>query len=83
MPLMRPAAYAFAIIGIFITAPFAATAGVNGIVVAILGGTLAATPYVIVRALEEVLADAAERKTGSISESSSQADLGRPSLRPS
>jgi len=83
MPLMRPAAYAFAIIGIFITAPFAATAGANGIVVAILGGTLAATPYVIVRALEEVLAESAGRKTASTSQSSSQADLGRPSLQPS
>ena len=79
MPLMRPAAYAFAIIGFLITAPFAAHAGAHGIVVAILGGTLAATPHVIVRALEEVLADS----TGATSESSSQADLGRPSLRQS
>jgi L-serine deaminase len=81
---MRPAAYAIAIIGILITAPFAANAEAHGIVVAILGGTLAATPYVIVRALEEVLAESAGRKTGaSTSESSSQADLGRPSLQPS
>ena len=63
MSLMRPAAYVFAIIGILITVPFAANAGAHGIVVAILGGTLAATPYVIVRALEEVLADSAGRQT--------------------
>lgn len=78
MPLMRAAAYAFAIIGILITAPFAANAGVNGIVVAILGGTLAATPYVIVRALEEVLADSAGRQTSSSPPYSGRRSVLRP-----
>jgi hypothetical protein len=51
---LRTAAYVFALAAIAITVPLTAAAGEQGIVVAVLGGTLAVTPYVVVRAIEEL-----------------------------
>jgi hypothetical protein len=51
---LRHVAYLFALAAIAITVPFAAAPGRHTIAIALLGGTLAATPYVVVRALEEV-----------------------------
>ena len=53
MMLLRRAAYVFALAVIAITLPLTAAADEQGIVVAVLGGTLAVTPYVVVRAFEE------------------------------
>jgi hypothetical protein len=50
---LRVAAYVFAVATIAITALLTAASGDDGIVVALLGGTLAVTPYVLVRALED------------------------------
>jgi hypothetical protein len=50
---LRVAAYLFAVATIAITALLTAASGDDGIVVALLGGTLAVTPYVLVRALED------------------------------
>ena len=50
---LRVAAYLFAVATIAITALLTAASGDDGIVVALLGGTLAVTPYVLVRAFED------------------------------
>jgi hypothetical protein len=50
---LRVAAYLFAVAAIAMTALLMAASGEGGIVVALLGGTLAVTPYVLVRAFEE------------------------------
>lgn len=50
---LRVAAYVFAVATIAITALLTAASGDDGIVVALLGGTLAVTPYVLVRAFED------------------------------
>jgi hypothetical protein len=51
---LRLVAYLFALAVLALTVPFTLAAGARGLVVAVLGGTLAVTPYVMVRALEEV-----------------------------
>jgi hypothetical protein len=56
---MRYAAYLFALAAMAITVPLTVTAGQQGIAVAVLGGTLAVTPYVLVRALEELTSESA------------------------
>jgi hypothetical protein len=49
-------AYMFALAAIAITVlVFPVAAGRHGIAVALLGGTLAVTPYVVVRAIEEAM----------------------------
>jgi hypothetical protein len=53
MRTLRVAAYLFALVVIAITLPLTVGADQQGIVVAMLGGTLAVTPYVLVRAIEE------------------------------
>ena len=53
MTTLRLAAYAFALAAMAITVPPTVAAGEHGIVVALLGGTLAVTPFVVVRAIEE------------------------------
>ena len=50
---LRLAAYVFALAAIVITVPLIVAAGDEAIAVALLGGTLAVTPYVVVRAFEE------------------------------
>ena len=50
----RRVAYVFALAAIAITVPPTLAAEEQGVVVAVLGGTLALTPYVLVRAMEEV-----------------------------
>ena len=51
---LRVAAYLFAVAVMAITVPVTLAAEDQGLVVAVLGGTLAMTPYVVVRAVEEV-----------------------------
>jgi hypothetical protein len=51
---LRLVAYLFAVAVMAITVPFTLAADAQGLVVAVLGGTLAITPYVVVRAVEEV-----------------------------
>ena len=51
---LRVVAYLFAFAVIAITVPFTLAAHDQGLVVAVLGGTLAITPYVVIRAFEEV-----------------------------
>ena len=51
---LRVVTYLFAVAVMAITVPFTLAAGAQGIVVAFLGGTLAITPYVVMRAFEEV-----------------------------
>jgi hypothetical protein len=51
---LRVVTYLFAVAVMVITVPFTLAAGVQGLVVALLGGTLAITPYVVIRAFEEV-----------------------------
>jgi hypothetical protein len=51
---LRVAAYVFALAAMVITVPLTIAAEARGIVVAVLGGTLAVTPYVVVRAIEEL-----------------------------
>jgi hypothetical protein len=54
MKSLRMVAYGFAVVAITITALLMAASGDDeGIVVALLGGTLAATPYVLVTAFED------------------------------
>jgi hypothetical protein len=53
MKNLRVAAYVFAVATIAITALLTAASGDDGLVVALLGGTLAVTPYVLVRAFED------------------------------
>ena len=50
----RRLAYMFALAAIAVTVPLTVASDDQGIVVAVLGGTLAVTPYVVVRAVEEV-----------------------------
>jgi hypothetical protein len=54
MKSLRISAYVFAVAAISITVPLTIAADDEGIAVALLGGTLAVTPYVVVRAFEEV-----------------------------
>ncbi len=54
MKTLRIAAYVFALVAITITVPLTIGAEQQGIVVAVLGGTLAVTPYMVVRAIEEL-----------------------------
>lgn len=54
---LRLAAYAFALAAMAITVPLTVAAGERGIVVAALGGTLAVTPFVVVRAIEELASE--------------------------
>ena len=51
---LRVAAYGFALAVMIITVPLTIAAGGKGLAVAVLGGTLAVTPYVVVRAIEEL-----------------------------
>ena len=51
---LRLVAYLFAVVVIALTVPFTLAAHDQGLVVALLGGTLAVTPYVVIRAFEEV-----------------------------
>ena len=51
---LRLVAYVFALAVLAISVPFTLDAGTGGLVVAVLGGTLAVTPYVVIRAFEEV-----------------------------
>jgi hypothetical protein len=50
---LRVLAYAFAVATIAITALLTIASGDDGLLVALLGGTLAVTPYVVVRAFED------------------------------
>ena len=59
MRTARVAAQLFALAAIAITVPLTVTAGGQGIVVGMLGGTLAVTPYVVVRAIEEFTSESA------------------------
>ena len=52
--VVTPVAYLFAVAVVAITVLFTLAADDQGLVVAVLGGTLAITPYVVVRAVEEV-----------------------------
>ena len=54
MRSLRISAYLFAVAVILITVPPTLAADDDGIAVALLGGTLAVTPYVVVRADEEL-----------------------------
>ena len=60
MMTLRVAAYLFALVAIVITLPLTVGAGQQGIVVAVLGGTLAVTPYVLVRAIEELTGESVQ-----------------------
>lgn len=51
---LRVVTYLFAVAVMATTVPFTLAAGTQGLVVAFLGGTLAITPYVVIRAFEEV-----------------------------
>lgn len=53
MRSLRIAAYVFAWAAILITVPFAIAADDERVAVAVLAETLAVTPYVVVRAMEE------------------------------
>jgi hypothetical protein len=55
MTALRIVAYALALIAMAMAVPLTLAAGDRGLVVGVLAGTLAATPYVVVRALEEVV----------------------------
>ena len=55
MTTLRIVAYALALIAIAAAVPLTLDAGNRGLVVGMLAGTLAVTPYVVVRALEEVV----------------------------
>ena len=63
MRTLRVAAYVFALVAIVITLPLTLGAGQQGIVVAMLGGTLAVTPYVVVRAIEELTGESVQKGT--------------------
>ena len=63
MRTLRVAAYLFALVVIAITLPLTVGADQQGIVVAMLGGTLAVTPYVLVRAIEELTGESVQRGT--------------------
>jgi len=53
MKNLRVAAYVFAVVAIAITLILTVASGDDGLVVALLGGTLAVTPYVLVTAFED------------------------------
>jgi len=55
MTTLRMVAYALALVAIAMAVPLTIDAGARGLVVGVLAGTLAVTPYVVVRALEEVM----------------------------
>ena len=57
MMTLRLATYVFALAAMAITLPLTLDAGQQGIVVGVLGGTLAVTPYVVVRAIVELRSD--------------------------
>jgi len=57
MMTLRLGAYVFALTAMAITLPLTLGADEQGIVVAMLGGTLAVTPYVVVRAIEELTSE--------------------------
>ena len=57
---LRLAAYLFALAAIAITLRLTVAADEQGIVVAVLGGTLAVTPYVVVRAFEEFTSESVQ-----------------------
>ena len=63
MRTLRVAAYLFALVAIAITLPLTIGAEQQGIVVAMLGGTLAVTPYVLVRAIEELTGEPVQKGT--------------------
>ena len=63
MRTLRVAAYLFALVVIAITLPLTVSADQQGIVVAMLGGTLAVTPYVLVRAIEELTGESVQKGT--------------------
>ena len=60
MRTLRVVAYLFALVAIAITLPLTVGADQQGIVVAMLGGTLAVTPYVLVRAIEELTGESVQ-----------------------
>ena len=60
MRSLRVAAYVFALAAIAITVPLTVGADEQGIVVAVLGGTLAVTPYVVIRATEELTSESVQ-----------------------
>ena len=60
MRTLRVAAYLFALVAMAITLPLTVGADQQGIVVAMLGGTLAVTPYVLVRAIEELTGESVQ-----------------------
>ena len=62
MTSLRLAAYVFALAAMAITVPLTVAAGEHGIAVAVLGGTLAVTPFVVVRALEELTSESASSR---------------------
>jgi hypothetical protein len=55
MTTLRMVAYALALAAMAVAVPLTINAGDRGIVVGVLAGTMAVTPYVLVRALEEVV----------------------------
>ena len=55
MTTLRIVAYALALVAIAMAVPLTLAAGARGLIVGVLAGTLAVTPYVVVRALEEVM----------------------------
>ena len=59
MKKLRVAAYVLAVAAIAMTALLTVASGDDGIVVALLGGTLAVTPYVLVRAFEDWMRESA------------------------
>jgi hypothetical protein len=61
MRTLRVAAYLFALVAIAITVTLTLGAGQQGIVVAVLGGTLAVTPYMVVRAIEELTSESVQK----------------------
>jgi hypothetical protein len=61
MTMLRLAACVFALATMAITVPLTIAAGERGIVIAVLGGTLAVTPFVVVRAIEEFMRESAHR----------------------
>ena len=58
--MLRLVAYIFALAAVAISVPLTAAAGRHGIAVGVLGGTLAVTPYIVVRAIEEVTNESVE-----------------------
>ena len=62
MRMLRVAAYVFALVAIAITVPLILGAAQQGIVVAVLGGTLAVTPYVVIRAIEEWTSESVQKE---------------------